>query len=399
MTFNPKISTIIHFVDNASNIDDDVKNKLLILLKQQQLKNKTIYNKKRRRVQPINKFKKKRKLNNGRSNPIVIDDDDDDDVDTIFGGLDDLINEDVFTPTINQPIINNNNHIVNVNFNAPIHNTNTINNNNSIIKEKTASDNGGYFGDVLLQFTLKTKNKGVRFFIMRHLEVNTHIISKNMFDFLMGECSAIIHDAQNSFIFRYYNEILRIGRGYDAIVAGQHNKYTLSFIDGLARELVKRFIADPAHERMIKLSKMFTWSPDVAMMRSTTQYNSDLNIGLFARKKGLRLKKKDEYDLGYYTGVKTSTNEDSKSQYKITLESNSKVMIDGFKNGEITCMACLYNHKCNNNQIEFQEDDDENVEVCLIRDVKRHEEIFTNYGDNYFKSLECVCGDMNCISN
>ena len=361
MNFDPKISTIIAMIEHSSKIDEDVKNKILIMLGKQRLQSRTsnIRKRKRRRKKNDNlgTIIKKSKLNNGtiKKNPIIIHD-------AFFNELSDI---------------------------------------NDVSDIKT---DGPSFGDVfkvsciLLKFTKKKKNKGVRFLIMMHLEKNTTIINNNLFDFLMGECSAIIHDAKNSFVFRYYNEIKRIECNYDNVLKGLH-KYSLSFVDQQAKKLVQQFKSDSNHERMIRLSHMFTWSDHIAMRRSTVQYDDKLSIGLFARKKGLRINKNNIYNLGYYEGAICSLDENSPSQYKITLSSDSNKMIDGFKNGEITCRACLYNHRCTDYQIEFQEDDHKNIKAILIANVSGHEEIFTNYSSNYFESLECMCRSENCISN
>ena len=56
------------------------------------------------------------------------------------------------------------------------------------------------------------------------------------------------------------------------------------------------------------------------------------------------------------------------------------------------------NHSCRENCIGKVSGVNE-VTVVTVRDVKQGDELLIDYGEGYFDSLTCLCGEDNCLEN
>jgi len=130
----------------------------------------------------------------------------------------------------------------------------------------------------------------------------------------------------------------------------------------------------------------------------------NLGLGLFAR----HLIKEGSY-IGEYTGELITQTENAKRSLKYHAQGLTKYIFStsntmSIDAGPMGNHTRFINHSCNDNceAEHFKLDDGlgiglPKVMIKATRDIQEGEQVFLNYGDQYFKHLKCMCGYENCL--
>ena len=119
--------------------------------------------------------------------------------------------------------------------------------------------------------------------------------------------------------------------------------------------------------------------------------------GLFARadiKKGTFILE--------YTGIPMTTKEAEEHPSRYLFEVNDEVTLDG---DTVENTAKYINHSCDPSveaEIDTDPDGSEHINIYAVRTIKKGEELYIDYDEEYFdefiRPIGCRCGSKNCRS-